>query len=544
MTAIEATPHASRPAAVKVPAPAVRLRGRINPEYGEMLTPDANQFLHALSRQFEGRRQALLRARIRRQDALDHGTVPSPSPETQWIRESSWTVAPIPPDLLDRRVEISGPVDRQTVVTALNSMACVYMADFEDGHAPTWDNSLRGQVNLKDAVSGVIGYESPDGQFHSLAKRHAVIMVRPRGWHLVERNYLVHGHPIAASLFDFGVYLYHNARTLLDMGSGPYFYLPKLESAFEARLWNDVFRFAQDVLGIPQGTIRATAVVENILAAFEMDEILYELREHSAGLRFGRWDYLFSIIRKFRNRAAFVLPESCEFNERAGCLDALVNLLVNTCHRRGIHAIGGKTAHNPSECSRREKTDLLSDIMENIRWEAAHGFDGTQVVHATLVPFAKGLFDACIHEAHQIVAPATTLCADPHTLLAIPAGPVSLQALRDNVRITVRYLASWLAGRGTMTYGGRIHNAGSAELARAQVWQWQRHGTALDTGETVTPHLVRRLVAGILEQLGRELSPALAAAERYDQAARIALKLMTGDTFREFLTAEAYPALT
>ncbi|MGA3043107.1 MAG: malate synthase A, partial [Bryobacteraceae bacterium] len=358
-----------------------------------ILTPEAMSFLKALSQHFEERRQQLLAQRRERQQEIDRGVMPQFLPQTAWIRDSDWVAAPIPADLRDRRVEITGPVDRKMIINALNSGASVFMADFEDSNSPTWRNNLDGQFNLRDAVNGVIGYVSPEGKRYELGERTAVLMVRPRGWHLDEKHVLVDGRPISGGLFDFGLFFFHNAKALMAKGSGPYFYLPKLESHLEARLWNDVFHFAQQELGIPRGTIRATVLIETILAAFEMDEIVYELREHSAGLNCGRWDYIFSFIKKFRNRPDFVLPNRAQVTMERHFLSSYVNLLIETCHRRGVHAMGGMAAQIPIKNDPAANEQALEKVRQDKLREVRAGHDGTWVAHPGLVPVAKEIFD-------------------------------------------------------------------------------------------------------------------------------------------------------
>ena len=368
----------------------------------QILTPEASSFLTKLSREFETRRQELLARRAARQQQIDAGQLPDFLPETARIREAEWTVAHIPHDLLDRRVEITGPVDRKMIINALNSGASVFMADFEDSNSPTWQNNLEGQFNLRDAVEGTISYVSPEGKRYDLNSKVATLLVRPRGWHLVERHFLVDEKPISASLFDFGLYFFHNAQRLVRKGTGPYFYLPKMESHLEARLWNDVFCFAQDELGIPRGTIRATVLIETILAAFEMDEILYELRQHSSGLNCGRWDYIFSFIKKFRNRPDFVLPDRSIVTMDKHFLKSYVDLLIQTCHRRGIHAMGGMAAQIPIKNDPAANEKALEKVRQDKLREVRAGHDGTWVAHPGLVPVAKEIFDAQMKEANQI----------------------------------------------------------------------------------------------------------------------------------------------
>lgn len=539
MTTIQAIPTAPSDAAV----PGVTIIGRISTEYREILTPSALSFVASLSRRFEGRRQDLLRARTIRQSELDHGWLPEYPPETAWIREQDWTVAAIPADLLDRRVEISGPVDRKTVVTALNSGANVYMADFEDGSAPTWDNNLRGQINLRDAVEGNIGYEGPDGQYVGVRGRTPCIAVRPRGWHLVERHVLVDGKPVSAALFDFALYCFHNARKLLRARTGLYFYLPKIEHYFEARLWNDVFVFTQKALDLQLGTIRATVLIENVLAAFQMDEILFELREHSSGLRHGRWDYIASFARVFRMRSEFVLPDRDCITMDQRFLRASAELLIHTCHRRGIHAIGGKATQDPAGCDPKAKAAIFEAVMENLLREVQAGHDGTQVVHPGLVTIARGVFDAGMHEAHQLDTRRDRIAVAPRDLLAVPDGTVTEEGLRRNVSLVVRYLAAWLSGRGMIAERDLLENAGTADIARCLVWQWQRHGVATTDGGVISADRVRELVECELRRIRSTEGDAVYAVERFDLAAALALEAITEPRPRDFLVSAAYEYL-
>jgi len=371
----------------------------------EILSSEAREFLNSLARNFEKRRQELLGRREVRQKQIDAGHLPDFLPETAQIRESEWTVAPIPKDLLDRRVEITGPVDRKMIINALNSGANVFMADFEDSNSPTWQNNLEGQANLRDAVKGAISYVNPEGKEYALNPKVATLLVRPRGWHLNERHFLVDSAPISGSLFDFGLYFFHNAKNLIANGTGPYFYLPKMESHLEARLWNDVFVFAQERLGIPRGTIRATVLIETILASFEMNEILWELREHSSGLNCGRWDYIFSFIKKFRNRHDFVLPDRSTVTMEKHFLKSYVELLIRTCHRRGIHAMGGMAAQIPIKNDPVANERALDKVRQDKLREVTAGHDGTWVAHPGLVPIAKEVFDAHMKEPNQINCP-------------------------------------------------------------------------------------------------------------------------------------------
>jgi len=501
----------------------------------EILTPKATAFLLKLADAFEFRRQELLARRRRVQQEIVSGKMPDFLPETAAIREADWQVAPIPKDLLDRRVEITGPVDRKMIINALNSGANVFMADFEDSNSPTWKNTIEGQVNLRDAVQGAISYLSPEGKQYRLGENPATLVVRPRGWHLEEKHFLVQNKPISASLFDFGLFFFHNARALLDKGTGPYTYLPKLESHLEARLWNDVFCFAQDELEIPRGSIRATVLIETILAAFEMDEILYELREHSSGLNCGRWDYIFSFIKKFRTRPDFVLPNRAQVTMERHFLASYVELLIQTCHRRGIHAMGGMAAQIPIRDDVAENERALEKVRQDKLREVRAGHDGTWVAHPGLVPVAKEIFDQYMPQPNQI---ATTRKHRPVTaqdLLAVPEGDITEQGLRWNIDVGLRYVHSWLQGQGCVPIYNLMEDAATAEICRAQVWQWVRHGAKLQNGEEITRKLVADMVAERKEQLP--------AGERLNLAAQVLEEIMTNQEFPEFLTLACYDFL-
>ena len=497
----------------------------------QILTPEASAFLTKLAREFEARRQQLLARRRARQQQIDTGQFPDFLPETAHIRQAEWTVAPIPHDLLDRRVEITGPVDRKMIINALNSGADVFMADFEDSNSPTWQNNLEGQFNLRDAVEGTISYVSPEGKRYNLNSKVATLLVRPRGWHLVERHFEVDGAPISASLFDFGLYLFHNAQSLIRKGTGPYFYLPKLESHLEARLWNDVFCYAQDELGIPRGTIRATVLIETILAAFEMDEILYELRQHSSGLNCGRWDYIFSFIKKFRNHPAFVLPDRSTVTMEKHFLKSYVDLLIRTCHRRGIHAMGGMAAQIPIKNDPAANEKALDKVRQDKLREVQAGHDGTWVAHPGLVPVAKEIFDAHMKEANQIGCRREDVHVTAKDLLAVPEGEITEEGLRWNIDVGLQYLESWLRGLGCVPIYNLMEDAATAEICRAQVWQWVRHRATLSNGRPVTQEMVREAIAEQKNKL---------KGSRMAEAAEIYEHMMTSPDFAEFLTLVAY----
>jgi len=499
-----------------------------------ILTPEAVCFLKDLSRNFEERRQQLLAHRRERQQEIDRGVMPQFLPQTAWVRESEWVAAPIPADLRDRRVEITGPVDRKMIINALNSGASVFMADFEDSNSPTWRNNLDGQFNLRDAVNGVISYVSPEGKRYELSERTAVLMVRPRGWHLVEKHFLVDGQPISGGLFDFGLFFFHNAKALMAKGSGPYFYLPKLESHLEARLWNDVFHFAQRELGIPRGTIRATVLIETILAAFEMDEIIYELREHSSGLNCGRWDYIFSFIKKFRNRPDFVLPNRAQVTMERHFLSSYVTLLIETCHRRGVHAMGGMAAQIPIKNDPAANEQALEKVRQDKLREVRAGHDGTWVAHPGLVPVAKEVFDTHMAAPNQLQRrPQVQVTAAD--LLAVPAGDITEAGLRWNIDVGIQYLEAWMRGNGCVPIYNLMEDAATAEICRAQVWQWVKHGAKLDDGRAVTAELVKRTIADVAEGLRGSIG-----GEQLARAARTYEQMMTSADFPEFLTLVAY----
>ena len=496
----------------------------------EILTPEATRFLHRLAGEFQARRELLLAGRRIRQQQIDSGELPDFLPETADIREREWRVAPIPQDLMDRRVEITGPVDRKMIINALNSGANVFMADFEDSNSPTWQNNIEGQANLRDAIRGTITYTSPEGKQYRLNLKVATLMVRPRGWHLDERHFQVDGNPISASLFDFGLYFFHNAETLIDKGTGPYFYLPKLESHLEARLWNDVFNFAQDELRIPRGTIRATVLIETILGAFEMDEILYELRDHSAGLNCGRWDYIFSFIKKFRTRPDFVLPDRSTVTMDKHFLKSYVDLLIRTCHRRGIHAMGGMAAQIPIKNDPEANDRAIDKVRQDKLREVNAGHDGTWVAHPGLVPVAKNVFDAHMKDANQIGRTREDVRVSAHDLLAVPEGPITEWGLRWNIDVGLQYLESWLRGSGCVPIYNLMEDAATAEISRAQVWQWVHRGAKVE-GRPLSIDTVRQVIADQKNKL---------KGERLTEAAAIFDRLITSPDFAEFLTLEAY----
>ena len=505
-----------------------------------ILSEEAIRFLSRLAHAFEPRRRQLLADRRTRQQEIDAGAMPELLASTANIRNSDWQVAPIPADLLDRRVEITGPVDRKMIINALNSGASVFMADFEDSNSPTWSNVMEGQVNLRDAVRGAITYTSPEGKRYEVCERPAVLMVRPRGWHLVEKHVLVDGEPISASLFDFGLFFFHNVRALIANGTGPYFYLPKLENHLEARLWNDVFLLAQRELGISRGTIRATVLIETIFAAFEMDEILWELREHSAGLNCGRWDYIFSFIKKFRNQPGMVLPDRAQVTMDQHLMRSYVDLLIHTCHRRGIHAMGGMAAQIPIKNDPEANQAALEKVRQDKLREVWAGHDGTWVAHPALVSIARDVFDTYMPFPNQIdkkpaIAGNAVSAAD---LVTVPQGEITHEGLTRNIDVGLQYLATWLCGNGCVPIYNLMEDAATAEISRAQVWQWIKHAARLSSGQCVTPAMVREILVHQRERLGSQFP-----ARQLSLASRLYEEMMTSPEFPEFLTLTAYELL-
>jgi len=522
--------------------PGIEITGRITSEYAQILTPEAVAFAAKLQRAFGDRRTKLLARRAQRQAEIDAGKLPDFLPETQAIRDGDWVCAPIPADILDRRVEITGPVDRKMIVNALNSGASVFMADFEDANTPRWDNNLQGHINLRDAIQRRIDFTSPEGKSYRLGTKTAVLFVRPRGWHLPEKHVLVDGQPISGGLFDFALYFFHNAKALLAAGSGPYFYLAKLESHLEARLWNDVFVLAQRELGVPQGTVRATVLIETLLAAFEMDEILYELREHSAGLNCGRWDYIFSCIKKFRNQPDFCLADRALVTMTTHFMKSYAELLIKTCHRRNIHAMGGMAAQIPIKNDEAANAEAFAKVKADKEREATYGHDGTWVAHPGLVPVAKEVFDRLMPAPNQIAAKKrddiAVTAAD--LLHWEPEKPITEKGLRLNINVAIQYIGAWLAGQGAVPIFNLMEDAATAEISRSQVWQWIRSPKGvLDDGRKVTRAMVAAMIPEEMKKI-RELLGAGFGAGRYDDAAKIFADLVDNDAFVEFLTLPAY----
>jgi malate synthase len=516
----------------------------VPPPYAEILTPETLAFVEKLVREFTSRRNELLAKRAERQRELDAGRMLDFLPETRQIRESAWTVAPIPADLQDRRVEITGPTDRKMVINALNSGASVFMADFEDANSPTWANMVEGQYNLRDAVKGLITYTSPEGKAYALNERTAVLFVRPRGLHLPEKHVLHRGQPIPGALFDFGLYLFHNARALIEKGTGPYFYIPKLESHLEARLWNDIFNMAQDELGIPRGTIRATVLIETIPAAFEMDEILYELRDHSAGLNCGRWDYIFSLIKKFRGNPDFTLPDRAQVTMTTHGMHSYSLLAIRTCHRRGIHAMGGMAAQIPIKSDPVANEEALARVRADKVREVNDGHDGTWVAHPGLVPVAKEIFDAQMPQPNQIDRQREDVHVTARDLLAVPHGEITDKGLAQNVDVGIQYMAAWLTGNGCVPIYNLMEDSATAEISRAQLWQWVHHPNAiLSDGRKVTAELVHGVFDEQMKKLEQMVGPERFLQGNYPLAREVIERIVLRDEFTEFMTLVGYEHL-
>ena len=524
--------------------PGVDILGELRPEYEDILSGDAIAFLAALARRFSARRDELLQLRQERQAAIDSGVLPDFLSETAAIRaDPSWRVAPVPADLQDRRVEITGPTDRKMVINALNCGAKVFMADFEDANAPTWNNMVQGQINLRDAVIGTITFTNPDGRFYQLNEETATLMVRPRGWHLDERNFLVDGAPIPGGLFDFGLYLFHNARAALERGSGPYFYLPKLETRLEARLWNDVFVYAQDALDIASGTIKATVLIETILAVFEAEEILYELREHSAGLNCGRWDYIFSYIKKLRNHADCLLPDRAQVTMTVPFMRDYTHYVIKVCHRRGAHAMGGMAAQIPIRNDAARNQAALDKVRADKLREAKAGHDGTWVAHPGLVQIASEVFDEFMPGANQVDRQRDDVEVSASDLLTPSAGAITADGVRLNLKVGIQYLEAWLGGNGCVPLYHLMEDAATAEISRAQVWQWLRHKATLADGRPLTVDLYSSLLEEEMDAIRGEVGDSRFESGHFQRAMQLFDEMIRAEEFSEFLTLPAYEYL-
>jgi malate synthase len=522
------------------------IRGAMPAEYQSILTPQALTFVAKLARKFESRRRDLMAQRTRRQNEFDAGRLPDFLPETRGIRDSDWSVGPIPADLQDRRVEITGPTDRKMVINALNCGANVFMADFEDSNAPTWSNMIEGQINLRDAIRGSITFQSPEGKQYRLNSQTATLLVRPRGWHLMEHHLQIDGAPVSGAIFDFALYVFHNAKEAIARNTGPYFYLPKMESHLEARLWNDIFVMAQLELGLPLGTIKATVLIETVLAAFEMDEILYELRDHCVGLNIGRWDYIFSCIKKFRSNKDFCLADRSQVTMTSPFMRAYALLLVKTCHRRKAFAMGGMAAQIPIKNDPAANEAATAKVRADKEREATDGCDGTWVAHPGLVGIAKEIFDRHMPGPNQVSRQRPDVLVSAKDLLDFkPEAPITEAGLRNNISVGIQYIGAWLAGNGCVPVYNLMEDAATAEISRSQIWQWMRSPKGvLDDGRKVSKEMFRKMLPEELARVRRELGEEAWSAGRYEQAAKLFDEITTSDDYVEFLTLPGYEWLT
>ena len=523
----------------------ITLTGPLNAGFADILTLEALGFVAGLSRRFERRRQELMQKREVRQAQFDAGALPDFLPETRAVRDGDWTISPVPADLQDRRVEITGPTDRKMVINALNCGANVFMADFEDSNAPTWANMIEGQINLRDAVRRTINFRSPEGKDYRLSEKPATLLVRPRGWHLMESHMRVDGAPVSAAIFDFALYFFHNAREAQARGTGPYFYLPKMESHLEARLWNDIFVTAQQQLGLPQGTIKTTALIETVLAAFEMDEILFELREHCVGLNIGRWDYIFSCIKKFRSNRDFCLADRSQVTMTAPFMRAYALLLIKTCHKRKAFAMGGMAAQIPIKDDAAANNAALAKVRADKEREASDGCDGTWVAHPGLVGIAKEVFNKHMPGPNQVNRQRPDVSVSARDLLDFkPEAPITEAGLRNNISVGIQYIGAWLAGNGCVPVYNLMEDAATAEISRSQIWQWMRSPKGvLDDGRKITRDMFRRMLPEELARVRRELGEAAWNAGRYEEAATLFDEITSSDDYVEFLTLPGYDRL-
>jgi len=521
--------------------PAAVISGPMKPRFDEVLTPDALAFLADLHKRFDATRKRLLALRAERQKRFDAGETPDFLAETKHVRDSDWMVGPIPADLTDRRVEITGPTDRKMVVNALNCGAKVFMTDFEDANSPTWSNCVEGQLNLKDRWAGSLDFTDPtSGKAYALKPNPAVLMVRPRGWHLLEEHASVGGEPMSGSLFDFGLYLFHNARAAIAAGSGPYFYLPKMESHLEARLWNDVFVHAQEKLGLKIGTIKATVLIETLPAAFEMDEILYELKDHIVGLNCGRWDYIFSFIKKLAKNPAYILPDRSQVTMGKAFLNAYSAQLIKTCHRRGAFAMGGMAAQIPIKNNPEANAAAFAKVKADKEREAGNGHDGTWVAHPDLVPVAMEVFDRLMPQANQLTKLREDVAVSAKDLLEVHQGTRTEAGFRENIRVGVQYMEAWLRGRGAVPIYNMMEDAATAEISRAQIWQFVNYGVELEGGQHVTREWFGRVYDEELANVRSEIGAEIYDKGRFPDAAKLFRELSLAPDFADFLTTPAY----
>jgi malate synthase len=521
----------------------LEILGPLSPEHSEILNADSAAFLAGLFRKFGARRQELLALRTARQAELDQGILPDFLPSTASVRQGAWKVAQAPADLLDRRTEITGPVDRKMVINALNSGAKVFMADFEDATSPTWGNLLDGHVNLRDAVRRSISFTSPEGKAYKLNDRTATLLVRPRGWHLPEKHVQLDGQPVSGSLFDFGLYFFHNAKELLSRGSGPYFYLPKMESHLEARLWNDVFVHAQATLGVPQGSVRATALIETILATFEAEEILYEMRDHASGLNCGRWDYIFSCIKKLRRRPDYLFPDRTQVTMTAPFMRAYCLHVIKVCHRRGAHAMGGMAAQIPIKNNPAANEEALAKVLADKEREAADGHDGTWVAHPGLVPIALKAFDKHMPGPNQVARQRDDVNVTAAELLSPPSGTITDAGIRTNLSVGIQYVEAWLGGLGCVPLYNLMEDAATAEISRAQLWQWLHCGGRLADGNAVTASHYDLLLVEVIAKIQSEVGAERYANGHFRTATHLFMDMVRARELDDFLTLPAYKLL-
>jgi len=518
----------------------IEINAAVTAEYAEILTPEALEFVVKLQRKFNKTRLELLAARQVRQKEIDGGKLPDFLPETKAIREDDWTAAPIPADLQDRRVEITGPVDRKMIINALNSGAKMFMADFEDSNAPFWSNNLEGQINLRDANRKTISFKNEAGKEYKLNEQIATLLVRPRGWHLNEKHVLVDGEIMSGSLFDFGLYFFHNVKQLLANGSGPYFYLPKMESHLEARLWNDVFVFAQNELGIPQATVKATVLIETILATFELHEIIYELREHMAGLNCGRWDYIFSYIKRLRNVDGFVLPDRGQVTMAVPFMASYSKLVIQTCHKRKVHAMGGMSAFIPIKNDEVANNAAIEKVRVDKLREVTNGHDGTWVAHPGLVKVAMDIFNEHMPTTNNYHITREGEVYTQKDLLTAPEGTITETGLRLNINVGILYIESWLRGVGAAALHNLMEDAATAEISRTQVWQWIKNGSKLDDGRTITYDLFKEILPSELESVKSYVGETAFNSATMKRAIEMFDELVNQGNYVEFLTLPAY----
>lgn len=525
----------------KTPA-GVEITGKYTSEFAEILTPEAIEFVVTLQRKFNKRRLELLQARVERQKDLDKGILPDFLPETKSIRDGSWTVAPVPADIQDRRVEITGPVDRKMIINALNSGAKVFMADFEDSNSPTWENNVGGQVNMRDAVNKTISLvDEKRGKSYQLNAETAVLFARPRGWHLNEKNVIVDGEVMSGSIWDFGLYFFHNVHTRMKQGSGIYFYLPKMEHHLEARLWNDIFILAQSMLNVPLGTIKATVLIETIMATFQLNEILFELRDHSAGLNCGRWDYIFSFIKRLVKNQQYLVPDRAQVTMTTHFMKSYSELVIQTCHKRNAFAMGGMAAQIPIKDNPEANEAALAKVRADKEREAKAGHDGTWVAHPALVSIAMEEFNKYMPTPNQIHVKREDVNVTAADLLKVPEGTITLSGLKNNIDVGIQYLEAWLCGNGCVPIHNLMEDAATAEISRTQVWQWVHHpDAALEDGTKVTPELVKGIIDDQKEAYKTAMGEEKYNARRFELAAELFEKMSLQDTLEEFLTLEAY----